>query len=194
MGKIKDSILLYEDIRKYKYNISIENGMKIVLKFGRDNYHHLAGYQHLDDLPDISRPPQGPQKFYTELKKNRIKESYIESSERYYSIEERISAFSFLKEILDEGSGKIIVQFDPNKAESIIAAKFFLYKRVGDPFKGEVVYYTLFIDNNICGEPYFPVSYLVEHSAQYVREQVLLDCTISKEPLKKNKKQVPMLV
>ena len=56
MEEIQKTLGVFESLRKWQYNIKIENGMEIVLRFGREHYHHLAGFQHLTDLPDISKP------------------------------------------------------------------------------------------------------------------------------------------
>ena len=64
----------------------------------------------------------------------------------------------------------------------MIQAKFHLYRREGDSFKGEAVYFTLFIDCENSSK-YYPVTYVVEHSNMYMRDQVLYDCTIEQLPL-----------
>ena len=80
------------------------------------------------------------------------------------------------------GEGRIIVEFDKNKADTVIKAKFHLFQREGNPFKGEAVFFTLFIDTEY-GDTYFPVTYIVEHSNMYMREQTLYDCTIEQLPM-----------
>ena len=51
MEEIKNTIDVFERLRKYQYKITVENGMVIQLRFERERYHHLAGFQHLTDLP-----------------------------------------------------------------------------------------------------------------------------------------------
>ena len=80
------------------------------------------------------------------------------------------------------GEGRIIVEFDKNKTDTVIKAKFYMFQREGNPFKGEAVFFTLFIDTEY-GDTYFPVTYIVEHSNMYMREQTLYDCTIERLPI-----------
>ena len=56
MEEIKNTIDVFERLRKYQYKITVENGMEILLRFERERYHHLAGFQHLTDLPDVADP------------------------------------------------------------------------------------------------------------------------------------------
>ncbi|MBQ8880742.1 MAG: hypothetical protein IJ030_01015 [Oscillospiraceae bacterium] len=56
MEEIQKSIRVFENLRKYLYRITIENGMEIVLRFEPERYHHLAGFQHITDLTDIANP------------------------------------------------------------------------------------------------------------------------------------------
>ncbi|MBQ8880743.1 MAG: hypothetical protein IJ030_01020 [Oscillospiraceae bacterium] len=100
----------------------------------------------------------------------------------YGDIWERIAFFDKLEEIMTPGEGRIIVEFDKSKTDTVIKAKFHLFRREGNPFAGEAVYFTLFIDTEY-GDTYYPVTYVVEHSNIYVREQTFYDCTIERLPL-----------
>lgn len=187
MGKILESVELFDQLRKFEYRIAIENGVEISLRFKREHYHHLAGFQHLTDLPDIANPRTGTHKFYRDLKSGKIKERKIETSVKYHQIAERIASFSKLKDILESGEGRIIVEFDPTIPDSLIEAKFLLFRREGNPFKGEATYFSLFLDNVEESKSFFPVSFLVEHSGMYVREQKTYFCKITQNPLKGEK-------
>lgn len=187
MGKILESVELFDQLRKFEYHIAIENGVEISLRFKREHYHHLAGFQHLTDLSDIANPRTGTHKFYRDLKSGKIKEQKIKASVKYHQIAERIEAFSKLEEILESGEGKIIVEFDPTIPDSLIEAKFLLFRREGNPFKGEATYFSLFLDNVEQNQSYFPVSFLVEHSGMYVRDQKTYYCKIARKPLKAEK-------
>lgn len=179
MEEIKNTIDVFERLRKYQYKITVENGMEILLRFERERYHHLAGYQHLTDLPDVA-DPISKHKFYNDLRRGKISKEKIKKSELYGEIQERVSFFDKLEEIMAPGEGRIIVEFDKSKTDTVIKAKFHLFRREGDPFKGEAVYYTLFIDTKN-GDTYYPVTYVVEHSNMYVREQKFYDCTIERQ-------------
>lgn len=137
MGEIQKSIEIYESLRSYQYRIVIEDGTELLLKLDRQAYHHLAGLQHLTDIPYVSDPPL-KDRLYNDIRSGKITESQITASEKYAEIAERIHSFSMLKDILSEGRGKIIVEFDNSKADSKIQAKFHLFKRDGVPFQGDV--------------------------------------------------------
>lgn len=177
MNEIEKSIAVFDRLRKYTYKISIDNGMEIMLRFSREHYHHLGGFQHLTDLKTICNPVSR-QKFYNDVKKGKISREHLAKSCQYPLIQERIASFEMLEQILSSGSGKIIVEFDKNKMGSAIHARFHLFHRVGNPFKGEAVFYTLFI-NSERDSIYYPVTYVVEHSNLYVRDQLMHNCTIA---------------
>ena len=181
MEEIQNTIDTFDRLRKYQYKITVENGMEFALRFSRERYHHLAGFQHLTDLDDVANP-RSKQEFYNKLKNGNISAGRIKKSCRYGVIRERIESFGMIEEILAPGEGKIIVDFDNSKTESLIQAKFHLYRREGDPFKDEATFFTLFIDSDNGGK-YYPVTYVVEHSNMYVRGQTLYDCNIERQPI-----------
>lgn len=185
MEKIENTIAVFERLRKYSYKIFIENGVEIDLRFSREHFHHLVGFQHLTDLESVYNP-HSRQKFYGDFRKGKISAALIKKSAQYGVIRERVETFEVLEDILTPGDGKIIVEFDNSKTDSIIKAKFHLYRRMGDPFKGEAVFFTLFIDSEN-GSTYFPVTYIVEKSNLYVREQTMYTCRIERQPLNSKK-------
>lgn len=134
MEEIQNTIDTFDRLRKYQYKITVENGIEIVLKFSRERYHHLAGFQHLTDLDDVANP-RSKQEFYNKLKNGNISIGRIKKSCQYDAIRERIESFGMIEEILAPGEGKIIVEFDSSKTESLIRAKFHLYRREGDPLR-----------------------------------------------------------
>lgn len=186
MEEIQNSILVFERLRQHIYQISIENGQVLLLRFSREHYHHLMGFQHLTDLESVSKPVS-KQKFYGDVSRGKLRPEKMQKSVQYSIIRERIISFHMLEEILSEGDGKIIVEFDRRKNGSAIRAKFHLYRRIGDPFREEAAYYTLFIDRAPDGI-YYPVTYIVEHSNRYLRNQNMLNCSIVHLPLREKKK------
>jgi len=181
MGDISESIAIYERLRRNKYRISVEDGTEFSLRFEERYYHHLAGFQHIEDIRRIQIPPYGTRRFYQELNKHRIAEKEIYDSKQYSVISERIERFSDIEEIMRPGNAKIIVDYDRNIAESKIRAKYFLYKREGSAFEGNVVYSALFIGHNEINAEYYPVTFVVERSVMFLRDQKFLNCTISIE-------------
>lgn len=162
MEEIQNAIDTFDRLRKYQYTITIENGMEIMLRFERERYHHLQDFSTWQTCRILPIPA-------------RSKKSCL-----YDEIRERIESFGMIEEILAPGEGKIIVEFDNSKTDSVIRAKFHLYRREGDPFKREAVFFTLFIDCENSSK-YYPVTYVVERSNMYVREQTLYDCTIERQ-------------
>ena len=73
MDQLTKTIQTYEALSKNKYQILIEDGTVINLRFKKENYHHLAGFQHLTDFRDISNPRQGKKQFYQDIREQRIK-------------------------------------------------------------------------------------------------------------------------
>ena len=182
MGIIKDTITIYERLCEKDYRITLETGSSFLLRFDKKHYHHLAGYHYLTDLVGIAAPPYGKARFYRHLKNNKLPEAQITQSMLFPLIAERMTAFGEIEKILSASDCKIIVAFNKNKAGSDIEAKFFLYHRNGNPLRGSVTYYSLFIGYDPLGDTYYPATYLVEHSTKYVRGQVLLNCKIEQTP------------
>lgn len=179
MGQIENTILVYERLSKQKYKITIENGVEFVLTFDKSRYHHLVGYQHLTDMTSIADPPYGKDRFYRQLRNHKIKESNITKSALFKHIAERVEFFGYIEDIVSESNCKIIIEFDKNKAHSDIEAKYYLYKRSGNPLNMEpVTYYSLFIGYDETHSSYYPATYIVEHSNRYINGQNMLDCKI----------------
>lgn len=179
MGQIENTIAVYERLQKTKYKVTVENGIEFILSFEPDHYHHLAGFHYLTDLVGIATPKYGKHRFYKQMKRHTIREEDIVKSALYESISERIQFFGYIEDIVSASDCKIIVEFDKGKASSDIEAKFFLYKREGNPLNQEpVTYYTLFIGYDTADDLYYPATYIVEHSKKYVSGQVMLNCKI----------------
>lgn len=130
------------------------------------------------DFRNISSP-KSKDRFYGSVKRQQLQTEYIQRSSSYHEIEERLHTFGYLEDILAEGEEKIIVEYDRSKLSSEIEAKYYLYKRVGSVFEGNVKYHILFIGS--MNERFFPATYIVEHSNIYMRDQNLHDCRIIHE-------------
>ena len=178
MDVLQETIAVYERLRKKRYRIIVETGEDFTFVFQPANYHHLAGFQHLTDFRNISSP-KSKDRFYGSVKRQQLQTEYIQRSSSYHEIEERLHTFGYLEDILAEGEEKIIVEYDRSKLSSEIEAKYYLYKRVGSVFEGNVKYHILFIGS--MNERFFPATYIVEHSNIYMRGQNLHDCRIIHE-------------
>lgn len=179
MGQIENSISVYERLSTRKYKITVEDGTEFILQFDKMYYHHLVGFHYLTDITDIASPPHGKARFYRQLKNHRISEESILQSALFGFIADRVAYFEYIEEILSASDCKIIVEFDKSKAASDIDAKFFLYKRVGNPLNKEpITYYALFIGYDDEKKLFYPATYVVEHSRKYVSNQIMLNCKI----------------
>lgn len=187
MKEIEASISVYERLRAKQYRITIsELGKSFLLCFKPKHYHHLIGFQHLTDLPDIASCPKGTSHFYRLLKNKTYREDAIRESTHFSDIHERITSFSRVERLLTASKAKIIIDFDPTKADSQINARFLLFEREGKSFAGEAItYYNLFIGYNDRQDYYYPATYIVEHSRKYQSEQNYLECAIEEVPLGK---------
>ena len=145
-----------------------------LLRFLPEQYHHLAGFQHLRDLSNISRPSTGAGQFYRDVKRGRISEEEIVRSAQFKEMAERLQSFIRIEQMLYPGQTKMIVSFDPRKAHSQIKADYMLYHREGS--LDAAVYCGLFLRTR--EEKMLPVTYVVEQSRRYVANQVMLDCEI----------------
>lgn len=189
MGQIDKTIEVYERLRKNIYRITIEDGTIIDLKFFRENYHHLAGYQHLDDLPDIQDPLYGTDRFYGDIKGKKIKDNRICNSIKFWNIARRIEFFGKIEEILMAGEQKIIVEFDDTKVDTIIKAFYFLYKREGTPYSADYIVYILFVGYDNEKNKYYPATFIVEDSPKFLNGQNTYYCTVEVIPRKKKNKK-----
>ncbi|WP_418557427.1 PBECR4 domain-containing protein [Hominenteromicrobium sp.] len=178
MDILQETVAVYERLRKKRYRIIVDTGEDFTFTFQPANYHHLAGFQHLTDFRNISSP-KSKDRFYGSVKRQQLQTEYIQRSSSYHEIEERLHTFGYLEDILAEGEEKIIVEYDRSKLSSEIEAKYYLYKRVGSVFEGNVKYHILFIGS--MNERFFPATYIVEHSNIYMRDQNLHDCRIIHE-------------
>lgn len=185
MDQIEKAIETYEKLRKCKYHIKIENGMEFDLLFGKQNFHHLIGLQHLTDKPRIAKPMEPQKKFYNTLAGSVALQQEILSSRKYKLIQERVENFNKLVDILQSGEAKIIVAFDPGKTPTQqIEAEFMLFDRGHDLMdkSADIVFYHLFMDYNTPNK-YCPITYIVEHSNMYMNDQDFLNCSITQIPL-----------
>ena len=156
----------------------MEDGTVINLRFKKENYHHLAGFQHLTDFRDISNPRQGKKQFYLDIKEQRIKWEKIRKSAKFDLIEKRLRYFDRIADIMVPGQQKIIVCFNDSLLKTKIEAIYFLYKKDGTPYTGEYQVFMLFLGYDETSRVYFPTTYVVENSNRYLSGQDFLMCDI----------------
>lgn len=191
MKEIEAALSAYERLRSRQYQITVpELETSFRLKLLPAHFHHLLGFQHLTDLPDIALCPKGAHRFYHLLKNGAYREETFRKSVHYPAIEERVCSFSRLEQILSASDTKLIIDFDPTKASSEIEARFILFERQGGPRAGEpVTYYNFFIGYNDDQGCCYPATFVVEHSRKYQSEQRYYECTIEELPLEAGRKK-----
>ena len=165
--------------------------MEFDLLFGRQNFHHLIGLQHLVDKPRIAEPLEPQKKFYNNLAGSEELQKEIYSSHKYDLISERVENFYRLANILQADEAKIIVSFNPEKTPTqMIEAEFMLFERGYNPFdkNAEPLYYHLFMDFETPSR-YCPITFIVEHSNMYMNSQEFLNCSITQVPLESKPKK-----
>lgn len=183
MNALQRSVLAFQWLKSYRFTISIEDGTTVNLRFKPENYHHLIGAHHLDDLPNISNA--FPRRFFSDVRAGKVTEDFLKKSQKYPFIHERIAYFDKIVDMLQSGSGKLIVEFDNSRIDSLIRARYFLFERHGLPSDTEFLYCNLFIGYNGEHNTYYPATYIVEHSASYMKDQIILNCSISSSNLTK---------
>ena len=189
MVDLTKTIQVYETLSKNKYQIIIEDGTVINLRFKKENYHHLAGFQHLTDFRDISNPRQGKKRFFDDVKEQRIKTEKVQRSAKYSIIENRLRYFDRIGQIMVPGQQKIIVCFDDSLLRTKIEAVYFLYKKEGQPYSDGYLVCMLFLGYDKSSGTYFPTTYVVEDSNRYLSGQEYLMCDIHiRTPKKRNEK------
>lgn len=180
MDQLERTIAAYERLRRGKYRITIENGVVVELRFKQENYHHLAGFQHLTDFPDLACPKQGKKRFYLDARDGKIRWERVCRSAKYPVVAQRIEHFPVIEQIMSEGSQKIIVCFDNSILRTKIEAIYFLYNRSGTPYTSDYMVCMLFLGQDPRTGEYFPTTFVAEPSNRYLTGQDLLDCTIER--------------
>lgn len=179
--EIESAVEIYERLRKEKYRIEIlDIGLEFEFRFLPRNFHHLAGFQHLEDRTSIAAPVS-TDRFYRDLKKNRISDSQIKESSFWEEAAERLRNFHRIEEMFNNPKLQIVVEFDQKKAASDIKADFYLYQREGNPLNGgAITYFNLFIGHDTKTDTYYPATFVVEPSRKYANGQNFYDCQITK--------------
>jgi hypothetical protein len=96
--------------------------VELTIEFTKTNFYHIAGLQHLKDLPRLTASTE---MIYDQLQTGIVTQEYIESSQYYNNIQLRIDYLIFLEQIFD--SNETIFKYNPKlQAFSVIEADFLL--------------------------------------------------------------------
>ena len=130
MGDILKSARAYEKLLDVEYQFILgrkKKNIMLTVSFDALNFFHLAGFQYLEDMPDILRSRRDIV-FYKILNEI-ITTKQISSSHFYPLIKDRIEYLEFLEFIFD--SNKTIFKYNPKtQAFSVIESEFLLKNEV----------------------------------------------------------------
>ena len=122
----------YQKLLNTQYNFIVGYKGKefhICLNFSKDEFHHLAGLQYLNDIRYIRRTTRS--EVFDKICQGEIDDKYLSKSTRYRDVLQRVSDVKNLEKFLD--GDEVVFKFrkkaDPN---SKISADFILKNRSAD--------------------------------------------------------------
>ena len=125
MGSIREVLESFKNLFDIEYEFVLgRKGKNITLtvNFQKRHFFHIAGLQHLKDLPRIAISAE---KVFDKIESGKISAEYIESSQNYEFIRARIDFIPRLQEIFD--SNDTIFKYNPAlQAFSVIEADFLM--------------------------------------------------------------------
>lgn len=131
MKDVKECAKLYKQLLNKSYKFKLENGIEFTIYFSQNNFFHLIGLHKLTDLSRIANLSKTV--VFKKILKGDISQKYIEKSEHYKKIENRIKYFENMLDMFDITKTKIIVDFNPlllNFDSELLRTKYILYKRL----------------------------------------------------------------
>lgn len=138
---------------EYEFTLGRKNrAVKLLLKFSKEDWFHLMGFQYLKDLPHLKRSRN---KIFDDIAENRISANTIEESVFYGEIRERVQMLSYLEDILDDNDTIFRYSATVN-AFSKIQAKFLLDHRFED--QRIFVFLSQHSDGDYFCRSFFPMS------------------------------------
>lgn len=168
MGTLEQCLHVYKTMLNKDYYITLENEIKIHVRFEKGNFYHLLGLHKLTDLKTLC-VPNAPSIVFKDICKTKICHADIIKSVHYEKIENRINSFYLFPELLTfDKSNKIIVDFDKNllKKSELVNTKYILYKRLDG-----VVHFTLGCKN----AKIYPETFFYNATSTYLSSQKLLN-------------------
>lgn len=126
MGDIYTSAKAYEKLLDIEYYIILgkkKKTLEFCIFFDENHFFHLAGFQYLEDMPDILRSRRDV--VYNKILNGIITPQQISSSAFYSLIQERIDFLFYLEQIIDDN--KTVFKYNPKlEVFSAIQADFLL--------------------------------------------------------------------
>lgn len=192
MDALTAALTIYERLLNKDFYITIaknEDKRILHLVFKKANFPHLLGITKLKDLAKINGAK--PAALYNKIKRGEITWEYLTKSNIFADIEERIHDFARVVQIIQNlRNRKIIIQFNPKRAGTLIEADYLMYSQEG------LEYLYLFLVKELGRDAqdnqYVPMSFFCTTNYRYLQNQTVynvLDVKITpfqKRP--KNKK------
>ena len=118
MDLLKKSAEIYTDYVDYDYTFTVDCGFSITVAFRARYFYHLVGLQYLTDIAQLDKTRQNNSAagIYKKILNGRITHDLIRKSEFYNMIDERLSHFIDLGDVI---CSKLIVDFDYTNARYI---------------------------------------------------------------------------
>lgn len=165
MGTLEECLRIYGELLNKDFILTLENGIELRISFQISYFKHLIGLHKLEkDMVAFSIPSQA---LYKKILAGEITQKHIEKSAFYSKIQNRLSYFDMLPELLRKS--KIIIDFDPSLVKhcDLRNTKYILYKKLGSAY----INLTLGYRRN----QLYPETFLYEESKRYINGQTLLD-------------------
>lgn len=165
---------------EYEFLLGRKNkNISLSVEFQKMHFFHIAGLQHLRDLPRLSISAE---EVYSQIESGQISVEYIESSKNYGSIRNRIDLLPLLEQILD--SNDTIFRYNPAlQAFSVIEADFLLKNKV----KETPVF--VFLSKN-CSGKYFCRSFFPDCKKDYAERQTKWTLLLKRKIIKSENKDI----
>lgn len=131
MKDIKECANLYKQLLNKSYTFKLENDIEFTIHFNSSNFFHLIGLHKLTDLERITNNSKSV--IFKKILKGDISQKYIEKSDYYKKIVNRIKYFENILDMFDINKTKIIVDFDPLLLDfdsELQYTKYILYKKL----------------------------------------------------------------
>ena len=126
MANILAAAKTYLNLLDIEYHILLgkkKKNLSLTIAFEEMHFFHLAGFQYLEDIPDIFRSKRDV--LFHKILNGVVTQKQIESSAFYPIIKERIEYLAYLEEIID--SNKTVFKYTPElEVFSKIQADFLL--------------------------------------------------------------------
>lgn len=146
---------------EYKFVLGRKNKtISLEVQFLKSHFFHIAGLQHLRDLPRLSHSAE---KIFNQIDSGELSETYIKSSEFYGLIQNRIKFLPKLSKIFE--SENTVFKYNPAlQAFSVIEADFLLKNK----FENETLF--VFLSKSESGK-YFCRSFFPDNKKDYSEKQ-----------------------